>query len=251
MEGIHVINAKRSEIQGVLGSLVEKTNSTCTVLITEDGQIVTWSGNCNFINLTALGALVAGMFSATKEVARLLGEKEFSILFQQGQKLNIQISLIAMQMMLIVVFEGIQKTALIRLQTQNHSKAIIKLFEIYQPPIKGTGKIKPQDQTQKQQLPVKKVTAAQVNHPVQTEEISDNKIKKTDLEKEATTANTAKSPLPQKEWISESDETISLKERTSQKSFSLTPKNVESEITNESFKNFAASLLDDIFGDNE
>ena len=45
-------------------------------------------------SLEAMAALIAGSFAATKELARLLGEEEFTTMFHQSQRENIQISLV-------------------------------------------------------------------------------------------------------------------------------------------------------------
>jgi predicted regulator of Ras-like GTPase activity (Roadblock/LC7/MglB family) len=147
MKGFREINVDRIELDNLLRPLVVDAGCSCAILITQDGQHVSSVGDTSFINLTALAALVAGMFSATKEVARLLGEVEFSILFQQGTKRNIQISLVFPQMMLIVVFEGIEKTGMVRLQCHTQAQAIGKLFSTSPSKPVETPALQPQDST--------------------------------------------------------------------------------------------------------
>jgi predicted regulator of Ras-like GTPase activity (Roadblock/LC7/MglB family) len=75
------------------------------MLITKQGNCIVSVGDLSYINVTAISALVAGMFSATQEVARLVGEDHFSILLQQGEKRNIHISLVDNAIMLLIIFD--------------------------------------------------------------------------------------------------------------------------------------------------
>ena len=54
-----------------------------------------------------ISALVAGSFAATKEMARLLGEDEFTAMFHQGERDNIQLSLVGDRTLLTILFDGI------------------------------------------------------------------------------------------------------------------------------------------------
>jgi len=53
-----------------------------------------------------IAALAAGLFSATNELAKLLGEKEFTVTFHQGEETNIHISLLVPQVLLVIVFDN-------------------------------------------------------------------------------------------------------------------------------------------------
>ena len=62
----------------------------------------------------ALAALVAGSFARTREVAKLMGEKEFRILFHQGAEHSIHITLIGERTLQIAVFNGQIKPGMIQ-----------------------------------------------------------------------------------------------------------------------------------------
>lgn len=130
---------ERAEMKEALDSIVLNANTTNAILITQDGQYVMSSGEVSFINTTALAALVAGMFTATREVAKLLGELEFSILFQQGMKRNIHISLINRDLMLLVVFEGVEKTGVVRMNTAQYGKRLAELVSYQDEEVKKEG----------------------------------------------------------------------------------------------------------------
>lgn len=98
----------------LLAGIVEKSAALTGLLVSKEGVCVASAGNTGNLNTTALAALVAGMFSATREVARMVGEQQFSILLQQGETRNIHISLVNDQVMMVVVFEDFQHIGRVR-----------------------------------------------------------------------------------------------------------------------------------------
>lgn len=106
----------------ILRDLVTASNAMTALMISKEGHSMAEAGNTSFINTTAMAALVAGMFAATREVARMVGENQFSMLLQQGEKRHIHISLVTDATMLIVVFEDYQKVGLIRHEARKACK---------------------------------------------------------------------------------------------------------------------------------
>jgi hypothetical protein len=52
-------------------------------------------GELEQFDTTSLASLTAGNVAATDGLAKLIGEKEFSILFHEGERDNIHISIVA------------------------------------------------------------------------------------------------------------------------------------------------------------
>jgi predicted regulator of Ras-like GTPase activity (Roadblock/LC7/MglB family) len=123
------LSHEKEEIDAILDDVIGKTGALCTVLITKDGHSIAARGHTSFLNITALAALVAGSFAATKQVATLLGEKEFSILFQQGESRHIHISLVASSAMMIVVFEDSSRIGLVRLHGRRAGEQLTKIVQ--------------------------------------------------------------------------------------------------------------------------
>ncbi len=107
--------ADKSSRKEILSSLIKEAGALTVLLITRQGITVAAAGNTSYLNTTAMAALVAGMFSATKEVARIVGEPQFSILLQQGERKHIHISLVGEQTMMVVIFEDQNRIGMIRL----------------------------------------------------------------------------------------------------------------------------------------
>ena len=109
--------ALRAELGEVLDGLVSTCSLKTTAVVTRDGSLVTVRGDTSYLDSTALAALLGGMFSATREVARMVGEEHFSILLQQGEKRHIHISLVSNAFMLACIFEDVAKIGMLRIHT--------------------------------------------------------------------------------------------------------------------------------------
>ncbi len=112
-----------------LQKLNQQSNAKITFLVDKNGQLIASAGDTHNIDTTALASLTAGNIAATGGIARLLGEKEFSILFHEGEKDNIHISLIAQRVILVVIFDQRSSLGLVRLRVKKSSEILTKIFE--------------------------------------------------------------------------------------------------------------------------
>lgn len=113
-----------NDLSPVLSKVVQRSGALTVLLVTREGITVAAAGDTSYLDTTAMAALVAGMFSATREVARLVGEKQFSILLQQGETRHIHISLIRDTTMLVIIFEDLQRIGLVRLEARKAGEDI-------------------------------------------------------------------------------------------------------------------------------
>ena len=120
---------KNGEVNGILDELVEKTEAITALVISRLGICLWQAGTAASLNSTALAALVAGMFSATKEVANIVGEDQFSILLQQGEKRHIHISLIGSSSMMVIVFEDYSRIGKVRLAARQAAGRLLDALE--------------------------------------------------------------------------------------------------------------------------
>ncbi len=112
------------EINSILTNFLEASRSSAALLIDVDGHLVTKKGETKNIDITSVAALVAGSFASTKQVASLLGEPEFSVLFHQGKQESIHISLIAERTMLVILFNDNTTIGMVRLYANEVSRKI-------------------------------------------------------------------------------------------------------------------------------
>jgi len=115
-------------IDKLQAELLRLSGAKCALLIDKDGHLVTKRGELRTVDIDTFSALVAGSFAATKEMARLLGEEEFTAMFHQGQRDNIQLSLVGDRTLLTILFDDRTTVGMVRLYAGETAK---KLADIY------------------------------------------------------------------------------------------------------------------------
>jgi predicted regulator of Ras-like GTPase activity (Roadblock/LC7/MglB family) len=111
-----------------LRKLHQQTNAMVVFLVDKNGQLIASAGETRDLDTTSLASLTAGNIAATGGIAQLLGEKEFTILFHEGEKDNIHISLIGQRVILVVIFDKRSSLGLVRLRVKKASETLVKIF---------------------------------------------------------------------------------------------------------------------------
>lgn len=118
-----------SQIQYIINQLHIDARSRIVFVVDKNGQQIAASGDINSIDATSLASLTAGNVAATDGLAKLIGEKEFSILFHEGQKDNVHISIVANRVILVVIFDDRSSLGLVRLRVKKASQELTHIFE--------------------------------------------------------------------------------------------------------------------------
>jgi predicted regulator of Ras-like GTPase activity (Roadblock/LC7/MglB family) len=117
-----------NQIKGIIAKLRVDANSKVVFLVDKNGQQIAAHGDIENLDTTSLASLTAGNVAATDGLARLIGEKEFSILFHEGEKDNIHISIVASRVILVVIFDERSSLGLVRLRVKKASEELNKVF---------------------------------------------------------------------------------------------------------------------------
>jgi predicted regulator of Ras-like GTPase activity (Roadblock/LC7/MglB family) len=117
------------KIKEALNRLRMDANSNVVFLVDKNGQQIAAVGDLAALDTTSLASLTAGNVAATDGLARLIGEKEFSILFHEGEKDNIHISIVAQRVILVVIFDERSSLGLVRLRVRRATGELEKIFE--------------------------------------------------------------------------------------------------------------------------
>jgi len=117
------------EITAVIEKLLREANAKCVYLVDKDGQLIASSGATKDIDATSLASLTAGNIAATGGLAKLIGEKEFSILFHEGEKDNLHISVVEQRVILVVIFDKSSSLGLVRLRVRKASEELGKSIQ--------------------------------------------------------------------------------------------------------------------------
>jgi len=118
------------KIDKLLEEFLKLSNAKCIFLIDKEGHMISNKGLVQQINGETLSALVAGSFAATKEMARLLGESEFSVMFHQGSRDHIHISIIGDRAISATIFDEKTTVGMINLYSKELSVKLEKIFDI-------------------------------------------------------------------------------------------------------------------------
>ena len=78
-----------------LSRFLGETKSMCALLVDRSGQLVTTVGEASGLDTTAFATLTAADYSANDQLAKLVGENDFSSLFHQGEKESIYVADVA------------------------------------------------------------------------------------------------------------------------------------------------------------
>ncbi len=116
------------KIERCLDKMLSSSGAHCALLIDRSGQLIASSGDPSTLDVIALSALTAANFGATSEIARLLGEDEFALLFHKGKNENVHFSKIGTEFIMVTLFDDRTTLGLVRLRTE---KVIHELRNIF------------------------------------------------------------------------------------------------------------------------
>src|SRR5213593_4826064 len=116
-------------IKAIIAKLRAESNAKLVFLVDKNGQQIAAHGDMRGLDATSLASLTAGNVAATDGLAKLIGEKEFSILFHEGERDNIHISLVAQRVILVVIFDDRSSLGLVRLRVKKASQELERTFE--------------------------------------------------------------------------------------------------------------------------
>ncbi|MDL1969764.1 MAG: roadblock/LC7 domain-containing protein [Candidatus Desulfofervidaceae bacterium] len=119
---------KVNKLTDILNELIKEGGATYVLLTDMAGNLICKAGESS-LDATSLAVLSAANFAATKEIARLIGENEFSLLFHRGQVENVHFTRIGSEVLLIVLFKPYVSLGLLRIKVDSVKKDIQKLLE--------------------------------------------------------------------------------------------------------------------------
>lgn len=117
------------KIKAIIQRLQVQSRARLVALIGKNGHELAVAGETSGLDTFSLASLAAGNVAATDSLARLLGEREFSVLYHQGKHGNIHISLVARRAILVVVFTSRSSLGLVRLRVMQASAELEQVLK--------------------------------------------------------------------------------------------------------------------------
>lgn len=138
---MNIIMTKRDleKIDLCLNRMISSTLAHCVLLIHRSGQLISHIGDMPkgedpATDILSLSALTAANFGATAEIAKLLGEREFTLLFHKGRNENVYFSAIGEHVIMVTLFDDRTSLGLIRLEmhkiTEELSNILSSIFDL-------------------------------------------------------------------------------------------------------------------------
>lgn len=112
------------KIHQLLAHLVKDVDAQAAMLVEKSGQMIATDGDVQGLDTQAIASLVSGAFASTRAVARLIGETEFQAMFQQGDQASIFMYALNTNDILVVIFNDVSKTGLVKVQAQQTAMAL-------------------------------------------------------------------------------------------------------------------------------
>ncbi len=109
--------------------MLRNAEAKCALLVGQDGQCVAKRGFTKKIDTDALAALIAGSFASTREMAKLVGETDFSVLFHQGAKDHIHNVLVDDETILTIIFDDRTTLGMVRLYSRAAAKKLKNILK--------------------------------------------------------------------------------------------------------------------------
>ena len=122
----------QDDFTGITESLkrfLDETKSLCALLVDRSGQLVTTFGEARGLDTTSFATLTAADYSANDQLAKLVGENDFSSLFHQGEKESIYVADIARRLLLVIIFDSRTTVGLVRLRMKDEIEELTLLVD--------------------------------------------------------------------------------------------------------------------------
>ena len=114
----------------ILRTLLVDASAKVVFLVDKNGTLLASVGDAVGFDTTSLASLAAGNIAATGGLANLIGEKEFSILFHEGERDNMHLSIVAERLILVIVFDRRSSVGLVRLRVRQATARLTAVMAV-------------------------------------------------------------------------------------------------------------------------
>jgi predicted regulator of Ras-like GTPase activity (Roadblock/LC7/MglB family) len=99
------------------------------IVVDMSGNLILECGSLKVDDILSLAVLSAANFAATSEIAKLIGEEDFALLFHKGDTMNIHFGKLGRTHIMITLFNDSISLGLIRLKCQSVTQRLLPLVE--------------------------------------------------------------------------------------------------------------------------
>jgi predicted regulator of Ras-like GTPase activity (Roadblock/LC7/MglB family) len=117
------------KLEGIIAEKLLDSGAEHVIVVDLSGNLLMHSGSLEMSNIFSLAALSAANFAATAQIAKLIGEEDFTLLFHKGDKRNIHFSRLGKDYLIITLFNDNVSLGLIRLKLGSAIHNMSAVFE--------------------------------------------------------------------------------------------------------------------------
>jgi len=93
------------------------------------GNLILEKGTVQMNDILSLAVLSAANFAATAQIAKLIGEEDFTLMFHKGDKRNIHFCRMGKEYLLLTLFSDSVSLGLIRLRAKNAIEKMLPIID--------------------------------------------------------------------------------------------------------------------------
>ena len=117
------------EIRRIFADFLSKSEADSVLLTAEGGFLVCESGKTNKFDTMTLGALASNSFEANKAIAGLIGEPNFSCIYQAGEQFSMYVQSIDGFNLMVVIFPVTTAVGAIKYYAQQARQQVATVFQ--------------------------------------------------------------------------------------------------------------------------
>ncbi len=116
-------------LEEIISDNILDSGAEHVVLTDLSGNLIMERGSLEMEDIFSLAAVSAANFAATAEIARLIGEEDFALLFHKGGRRNVYFSRLGKDFLIITLFNDNVSLGLIRLKIGSAIQQMATIFE--------------------------------------------------------------------------------------------------------------------------
>jgi predicted regulator of Ras-like GTPase activity (Roadblock/LC7/MglB family) len=127
-KGLVIDDRQMALVDEVLNKLREVSGSRFIALVSVSGQPITTASSEEHPDTLSLASLAASSFAATQQLAAVLHEREFTLLFHEGRESNLHVAQVSEQVLLVITFGRETQVGKVRLYTNRAVEVLRPVF---------------------------------------------------------------------------------------------------------------------------
>jgi len=121
---------EQKQIDAILREFLKNSDAKTALLLDKGGFLMSVQGFTEHLDPQTIAVLAAGSFATTRELAKLIGEEAFTVMFHQGRRDNIHISAVGKDALMVIIFENTTTIGMVRLFARDTAKKLEAILEI-------------------------------------------------------------------------------------------------------------------------